>query len=42
MSGATCNSSDRIDGKIVIVTGGNTGIGKETIEDLLKRGLLNL
>lgn len=38
MSGATCNSSDRIDGKIVIVTGGNTGIGKETIEDLLKRG----
>ncbi|XP_025837099.1 retinol dehydrogenase 13 isoform X3 [Agrilus planipennis] len=33
-----CTSSARLDGKTAIVTGSNTGIGKETVKDFFLRG----
>lgn len=33
-----CQSKTRLDGKVAIVTGCNTGIGKETIAEFYRRG----
>ncbi len=37
-SGGLCTEPGRLEGKLVVITGANTGLGKETTAELARRG----
>lgn len=39
--GGKCRSKARLDGKVAIITGCNTGMGKEYVMEFYKRGTLS-